>query len=245
MSPFTLVLFGVVPLLSLWLARALSTRREELLGVLAKPVFRSETFDEVVFGVPKGRLPEATSWVLAAVALLLVGGIGVVGLGLGLFVLIRTAPQMVIPTMLFGYAAWSGWRGLSSQVGRVPVVRRLRLTQPHLVLDDLEIGLHVTAEDVEAAPLAIGARTVPWGDIVDVGVDDGGSVVVTVRGGAQIPFGPLPDDIADDITARIRRRRSVEEADEGEVIDLDRARLRALTERAERPSGDGPSKPRS
>ncbi|MEO0600616.1 MAG: hypothetical protein AAF211_04215 [Myxococcota bacterium] len=245
MNPITVVLFGAVPLLSLWLASVLSTRREALLEFLSKPVFRSETFDEVVFGVPKGRLPEATSWVLASVTLLLVGGIGAVGLGLGLFVLIRTAPQMVIPTMLFAYAAWTGWRGLSSQAGRVPVVRRLRLTQPHLVVDDLEIGLNVTAEDVEAAPIASGARTVSWSDIVDVGVDDGGSVIVRVRGGTELAFGPLPDDVADDITTRIRRRRSVEEADEGEVIDLARARLRALTERAERPSGDGPSKPRS
>ncbi len=223
-------------------SRVLSRRRRELLDFLAQSVHRRETFDEVVWGVPHGRLPEATSWVLLAGGLLLFGALGALWFGVMVLVMLRSAPQTVLPALVSGYAAWAGWRGLASQVGRVPVVRRLRLTQPHLVVDEVALGLHVTAEAVEAAPLARDARTIPWSDIAGVGVDGGGSVVITCRGGAQVDFGPLPDATAEEIVARIRHRRAAEGSSQGEVIDLDRARLEALTERAERPTSgnDGP-----
>ncbi|MEN0063074.1 MAG: hypothetical protein AAGA48_13045 [Myxococcota bacterium] len=218
----------------LLLARVVDERKRQLFAFLERPAIEAVHFDEVVWGVRVGQLPEATSWVLAAVACLLFGGIGLLGLGLGLFVLVRSAPVLLLPTILFGYAARVGWLGLSAQMGRVPVVRRLRLTQPHLLLDEVRLGLDVQPEDVESAPSVGRVRAIPWTDVLRVDLDDAQNLVIGVRGDSDAVFGPLSETEAERLIGQIERGRAREVPDEAEVIDLARARLKALKERADR-----------
>lgn len=212
-------------------ARALSQRLKELFAFLQRPEIRIETFDEVIWGVTYGRLPESTSWVVMAVSCLLLGGLGLGSLGPGLVVLAQ--PLMLFPAMMCGYAAWVGWVAFKCQVGRRPLVRRLRLTQAHLALDDVSLGLSFDADALESAPSFGGARTIRWGEVSRVSRDDRNHLIIGVRGAADAVFGPLTDEVAADLTERIQRRSAVEE-ESGEVIDLARVRLRALTERATR-----------
>lgn len=228
------ILITIVSMFLAFAAWNLELHRKDLQRFLNRKVVQRVTFDEVVFGIPGARLPEATSRVLWAVVLLLLGGVGVVTLGLGLLVLVRVAPVMVLPTILFGYAARVGWAALTAQLGRTPVVRRLRLTQPRVVVDEVELGLDPSDEAVEEAPLASQARAVSWADVVQVDVDDAGCIVIGVRASSDLVFGPLPPELAQEIVAQLRRRRARESTDSAEIIDLARARLRALRDQVDR-----------
>jgi len=237
--PFFVLLVGAGGLFLV--ARRLSERRRELLAFLQQPEVRLESFDEITFGVTAARLPEATSWVVLAVACALLGGLGAVTLGLASIVLIRTAPLVVLPTLLFLRAAWVGWQSLRSQVGRIPVVRRLRLTQAHLVLDEARVGLGFEPEELGSAAGGR-ARAIFWEAVTRVDRDDHDSLVLGVRGEADAVFGPLSPEVASELIRLIERRRAVR-SEGGEVIDLARVRLRALTERVDRSDRDPPRDP--